>query len=285
MIIATGAFESKKDTRDIKDTTLSGVLSENYNYDTHIDVLETENQKKLGICTSYIKSYIEYLYFLKTGSYTRLSAGFLYLVTKRYIDLNNDEGSSPRSALKAALKYGVCKESVFPTNVDVSYEDFMKQNIPAVAFNDALNYRIGGYISIPTDPSFIAYALDKYKLLYVRMLLGKEWYTDIKGNITWDKNKILPLRSPVQAISGHAVLLSGYEIKEGKFKWKGRNSWSRLWADNGNFFGFEPYMPTECWAVTLESITPLKDVPNSPKIDDSTWRMFMVLLRKLKVIK
>jgi hypothetical protein len=282
--IAAGALPSTKDTRDVKDTTLSGVLPLSVNYDTHIDMIEVEHQKKIGICTSYLKSYVEYLYYLKTGKYTRLSAAFLYIVTKRYIDQNKYEGSSPRSALKALMKYGVCRESVFPTNTDLTHEQFVTQDIPKEAFNDALSYRIGGYISIPTEQSLMAYALDKYKLLYTRFELGEEWYTDINGKITWDKNLILPLRGPKTVISGHAVLLSGYEIKDGTFKWKGRNSWSDAWADRGNFYGFSPYQPTECWAITLESVEPLKPTI-SPTVNDGVLRAFLKVLRSIGVIK
>lgn len=282
--ISTGALPSVKDSRDVKDTTLSGVLPQNINYDTHIDMIEVEHQKKIGICTAYLKSYVEYLYYLKTGKYTRLSAAFLYIVTKRYIDQNKFEGSSPRSALKALMKYGVCRESVFPTNTDLTHEQFVNQHIPKEAFDDALSFRIGGYISIPNEQSFMAYALDKYKLLYVRFELGKEWYTDINGRITWDKSAVLPLRKPESIISGHAVLLSGYEIKDGAFKWKGRNSWSEAWADKGNFFGFTPYEPTECWAITLESVQTLKESP-SPVVHSNVLKSFMELLRSIGVIK
>lgn len=280
----TGAIASKKDKRDIVDTTLSGPILDNYNYDTQIDIIETEYQKKIGICTSYLKSYVEYLYYLKTGKYTRLSAGFLYLVTKRFIDQNRQEGSQLRSVLKAITKFGVCTEAVFPTNTDLTHDQFLDQAIPQAAFNDALNYRIGGYVSIPAEQSFMAYALDKYKLLYVRFDLGEEWYTATDGRISWDKKDILPLRSPRWLISGHAVLLSGYEIKDGTFKWKGRNSWSRAWGDDGNFFGYLPYRPTECWAITLDSVVPLKEI-NSPMIEESVWRRFMETLRALKIIK
>jgi len=282
--ISTGASKSTVDPRDIQDLSLFSPLTGDYDIYTHIDMLNVEHQKKVGACTAALKSYIEYLYFLKTGKYVRLSMAFLYIVTKIYIDKNYIEGSSLRSAINASMKYGVCTEDTMPSNFELTHEQFLSQRIPDNAWNEALGYRIGGYVSIPIEQSLIVAALDKYKLLYVRYEVGEEWYTSITGVITWAKELILPLRSPKKVISGHAVILNRAKLGN-KVENHGRNTWSRLWGNNGDFYTFyENYKPTEAWAVTLESQMPLVK-PAGPVIQEKDWRKLLELLRFLKLIK
>lgn len=277
-MFGTGALPSKIDPRDVKDTSLTLSYPYPSEYETFIDMLEVEDQEKIGICTSYLKTYIEYLYFKKTGKYVRLSAAFLYIITKLYIDKNMQEGSQLRSALKAAQKYGVCTEATFPTNVNMTHAQFLSQSIPKEAWNEALNYRIGGYINIPIEKSLLAAAIHKYGMLYARMEVGSSWWTP-----SWHWKDILPLRKPSSVVSGHAVNHHGYEISD-KTKIRGRNSWGKEWALMGNFYYFmEDYMPTEAWAITLESVMPMVD--NTPLISDSMWRKLIAIFRDLKIIK
>jgi hypothetical protein len=287
--IGFGADPSKADKRDARDAELSLAYPFAAAYDTHIDMLNVEYQRKVGACTASLKSYVEYLYYRKTGKYVRLSMAFLYVVTKLYIDQNLTEGSSLRSALKAAQKYGVATEDSFPTDFTKSHAEFLMQPIPKGAWDSALEYRIGGYVSIPVERSCMAAAIDKYGLLYARYEVGSEWYTAKDGRVSWRKEDVLPLRAPKSVISGHAIILSGYDLTSEKAAIRGRNTWSDQWADRGNFLAYhEDYPITEAWAVTLDSVMPFvaPAVPGEQKVvDEKTWRGILAILRKFNIIK
>lgn len=242
--ISFGAVSSPSDSRTFKDTALVAP-NPSESYKTDISMLPVRYQEKLGVCMAEETcGYVEWLYFKKTGKYVRLSTAFLYIVTKLYIDKNFIEGSSHLSMLKAAQKYGICTEESFPTNYKLSHTDFLLKTIPAKAFTEALNYKIGAYFQIPVDVSLIRGAIKKYGLVALRMEVGKEWFTP-----SWKASEILPLKKPESVISGHAVYLYGYE--PGNVFWL-RNSWSANWAEGGNaFFDDDNYSPTEAWVATL----------------------------------
>jgi len=286
--VGFGAEPSKIDRRDATDAEVTLAYPYPLSSDTHIDMLHVEYQRKVGACTASLKSYVEYLYYVKTGRYVRLSMAFLYIVTKLYIDQNGNEGSSLRSALKAAQRYGVCTEEAFPSDFTLTHAQFLAQAMPARAWTEALNYRIGGYLSIPVERSLLAAALDKYGLLYARYEVGQEWYTAKDGRVSWRKEDVLPLRSPKSVLSGHAIILSGYDLSSERAGIKGRNTWSDQWADRGNFLAYhEDYPITEAWAVTLDSVMPLMapPKPGEPTVSEATWRGLLALLRKFNIIK
>lgn len=278
--ISTGAYESKKDKRDYQDPDIAFSYPYPIQARTDIDRLFVEYQRKVGACTASLKTYIEWLYYKKTGTYVRLSMAFLYIVTKRFIDKNKGEGSSLRSALKAATKYGVCTEETFPSNFALTHAEFVDQEIPQSAFTEALNYTIGGYINIPIERSLMCAAIDKYGLLYVRFDIDSHWWLP-----SWSAKDILPLKAPLKGMgTGHAVLLNGYDLSDVKEKIEGRNTWSVTWADKGNFYTFlTEYQPTEAWAVTLDSQSHLQ-VDNSPTVPEKVWRRVLQVLREIGLI-
>lgn len=256
--IGFGAFPSPKDYRDHQDPELVQGLPYPAEFHTDVTPLVVTNQKKLGICTSNLAYYAEWLYFKKTGVYTRLSRRFLYSVTKNLIDQNAMEGSSLRSALKAAYNYGICKEETFPSDTEgFTHDQYIDINaIPPAAWAEAKNFKVGGYISIPTTKEGLMQGLYKYGLLYSMMQVGKEWWTDINGNVTWDRTKIDPLRPPVNVVSGHAVVHTAYDPVSLEL----RNSWSTSWDCDGNgHHEHNRYLPRESWAVTLDKVA--NDLP------------------------
>lgn len=282
----TGAHPSIPDERDelYKDKELSYGFPFPTQYQTNLSIFvpnNLKNQLSLGVCTASLSYYIEYLYWKKTGIYVKLSMAFLYLVTKRFVDGNTTEGSSARSALKAAQNLGICTEATFPSNFALSYEDFMAQIIPQAAMDEALNYKIGQYSSIPLEPSLIAGAIYKYGLLYGRVEIDSHWWTP-----SWLPKDIDPLQPPTAAFTGHMINLFGYDDSQAKTKDFLLNSWGQKWDNNGTgSLIHEDYMPhmTELWAVTLDPIQPAK-VDASPQISIGVIAQFMAILRKIGLI-
>lgn len=257
MEISFGAHRSKPDYRDIQheDITLAGIVPSIYteNYST----IPVTMQNKIGICTSNL-CYLMQKNLQKQGINVVLSRRFLYTVTKRYIDNNTQEGSSLRSALKAAYNYGVALESTVPTDTTVSHADFIKEyEWPQSVWDEALKYRIDGYVSVKIDRDAIAKAIYECGGIYARVEVGKEWYTNTNGYGSWLSKDILPLRRPITPISGHAIVPFAYDNSNTKFDITLRNSWSTGWANQGNGdLLLEDYSPdfTEAWTITLQPI-------------------------------
>lgn len=273
--IAFGAHKSKRDARDHKDSTLVKAFPYPQKHEVDMSAIRSFYQGQIGICTgaALVVSIIEYLYWLKTGKYVKLSVAFLYIVTKLKVDVNFVEGSSLRSALKAAYKYGVCTESTFPTNIDISHGEFLAQTIPKQAWNEALNYTIGGYVSIPVDQSLIAAAVWKYGPLYARFEVSDKWFKP-----SWFEKDISPLVSGKPVLSGHAVAITAYDLSNAKNPMWLKNSWGPEWFRNGSgLFNFSDYKPTEVWAVTLDSTMHMSENPPSAFLGDIGKRLLDVL--------
>jgi hypothetical protein len=179
------------------------------------------------------------------------------------------------------MKYGVCREAVFPSDASLTHEQLLARPIPQVAWNDALNQRIGGYMNIPIDPSLIKLAIKRFGMLYAMVEIGDKWWTP-----SWHKDDILPLKKSYPIVGGHAICIYGYQEVNGKLRIYFKNSWGPGWADNGNaYFDYEDYKPylRECFGITLESLMHMVD--NSPKVEESVWRGLLDLFRKINIIK
>jgi len=282
--IAFGAHPSKEDRRNIKDPHLALGVPYPSIYETDISgmtgLLKLRYQKLLGVCVACaITTYVEYLYWKKTGKYTRLSVAFLYLVTKKLIDGNTEEGTSLHSGIKAAMKYGICTESTFPTNYDLIHTQFIRQPIPPEAYTEAINYTIGGYVSVPIDRSLFAAAIFKYGMLLTRMEVGSTWFTP-----SWLPKDIFPLKKPTVVISGHGIDHHEYDLTKEKSKFGFLNWWSVGWGNKGTGEHLmEDYEPTEAWALTLDSVMQYQD--NSPVISGSIWKRLFDIFRSAGTLK
>jgi hypothetical protein len=274
-----GANPSKLDVRDHKDDQAL-VAPYPTSHTTQLSPLVVRMQYKIGKCVAEsVTKQLEYLYYKKTGEYVQLSDDFLYFITKKFIDGNSDEGTSMRSVLKAVQKYGTCKKSTFSVEVgdSMSYADYWSHSttLTQAMYDEALNYKGGQYLAIPLDEEMIKAAIYAYDMLVARFEVGKEWWTP-----SWNAKDILPLKPPVDVISGHANILYAYDdtlIYNG-------NSWSDLWALQGNGnFNFKTYAPhlTEVWALTLSPVV----VDNSPVLSADVVSKFVRLLRWLKLIR
>ena len=128
----------------------------------------------------------------------RYSADFQYLLQKKYIDGNWNEGSSARSALKVASKYGLLPEKYFKHKIsrNQSYSKYIKK-LQAITDEEIAGYlkktiKIKGYASVPVTRDAMANAIDETNGgLLVRFALGNEWWTP----------PIEPLRPPKVYVS------------------------------------------------------------------------------------
>jgi len=282
-----GALPSARDIRDIKDPTLSLASPYPESHETEFPGFTGEDrqalydryQRNVGVCVACaVATYVEYLYWLKTGKYERLSVAFLYIAIKRLVDGNPYEGTSLRSGIRAAMKYGVCRESTFPTDYSLSHAEFLSQWVPDAAWTEALDFTIGGYVSVPVDRSLMAAAIHKYGLLLTRMEVGDSWWSP-----SWLPKDIFPLRKSKSVVSGHAVDHHRYALSDGT-ELGFLNWWSGRWGRRGHGeHVLEDYAPTECWALTLDSVAQFRN--QGPTVSEGVWRSLLEILRRFGPLK
>lgn len=278
--LGLGAHPSPTDHRDHRDTQLAMGSPMPDKYVVDISKLQVRMQYFIGKCIGEGNAKKADDLFGMVSS-----DDFIYLGAKS-IDGNLTEGSNIRSALKFMQQTGVCRYSTFsiPVNDTTTYAEYITNKAPQAAFDEAASYKIGEYFSVTIDIDMIKAALLKYGALVARVDVGEEWYTDVDGVTTWDATKILPLRAPQTVISGHCIVIYGYDstLTAGKTALHIANSWSTDWADNGNgYLYFEDYMPhiSEAWVVTLD-----KQIP-SPVVSDATVSLFVKFMQYLGLMK
>lgn len=232
------------------------------------------DQHRVGICTS-----ISLTMNVHRATGKKYSPDFQYLLQKKFIDGNWDEGSSAFSALKAAHKYGMLPVKEFEKYVDeddrkLTYRRYIKklQNISDKDVDKLLakcEKPIEGYAKVPASRDLLANGIDENESgLIARFTIGKEWWT----------KPIEPLRKPKEIISGHLINLTNYAGNSFRIA----NSWGTDWADKGTAYHLHrDYRPTEAWAVFYKEIPEEVDTkPIAKKVID-----IAELLKLIKILK
>jgi hypothetical protein len=183
---------------------------------------------------------------------------------------NSGDGTYPALVAKILRKYGVPLAKYCPNDVTLSDDVFVFNrninNIPQVAFIDALNRRAGADLGEPVSADGIrkalTYAQQNKGAVMILRRIGDSYWKDVNGNTTWDKSKILPIRVPIQFVGGHEESLTGIDKEPGtgrdRVYWL--NHWSPTWADNGR--GWE-YL--DVWLPFVNEIRVI--VPSIPAVD------------------
>lgn len=203
---------------------------------------DIEDQFRVGICTA-----ISMTQNARKATGKKYSADFQYLLQKKFIDGNWDEGSSIFSALKVTKNFGMLPEEEWTHTTEkdrkLSYIKYIKklQNISEEEIGRLLKIasknKIIAYSAVPINRDTLASAIDESESgLLARFVIGKEWWT----------KPIEPLRSPKEIISGHAITISNYAGNSFRIA----NSWGVDWADKGTaYYLHDIFRPTEAWMV------------------------------------
>lgn len=262
----TGAKESPYDIRTFSHPVKAyPKASGGVKYDT----ADIHDQGLVGICTA-----ISIVQNASKALGKKFSADFQYLIQKKYVDKDWEEGSAIISALKAAkgvedkdgnfLYGGFLPEENWKFTIsddrNLTYDEYIKklQAIPESEiqklFAISKNYRLKAYASVPVNRDAMAQAIDSsVSGVITRYSIGQEWWTNKAGKTTWDKNAIEPLRPPAKIISGHAVIDTNFAGNSFRIA----NSWSPQWADGGTAYRIQDeYAPTECWSVFYYDVPP-----------------------------
>ena len=247
-----GANESPKDYRTIKSDAVMALPLTTGGYDYLPE--DIEHQHKVGICTA-----ISIVQMAQKVYKTKYSADFQYLLQKKFIDQNWNEGSSPLASLKVGNKYGFlpAEDWVYTSEADreLPYSQYIEKlkAIPDSEVNRLISLcenKLKGYEIIDSDiPEKVAAAIQNSEAgIITRYEVGQEWWTP-----SWKKEDINPLRAPAQSISGHQIIASLYRFNDKKLI-RLSNTWGKDWCDQGEADTYyEDYKMTEAWLPHFKS--------------------------------
>lgn len=243
---------SEEDVRDYKtEQTMASIqlppVTHGKEYDFHL------NQRSIGICTAIsICTVMQKMYGIP------FSPQFLYVLGKRLIDKNEIEGSSARTMLTIANKYGVLPLADNPQDdTHKSLAEYMDITFTDTQMAKASLYKIK-YASARLDP--VGFATDLYNSKYgliTRQAVGDNTYRP-----SWKKSDLELLKVPTPVTGGHLVLVNWYsgldenQLREWHNTWGDKNSPTTdnglVWSDDGNlkykYSTQRPYV-TEAWTI------------------------------------
>jgi peptidoglycan hydrolase-like protein with peptidoglycan-binding domain len=254
---AFGAIRSKYDKRTlIHDTTVVKALPLTTGGMIYPPE-DIENQRKVGICTAIdITNQASKFYGKK------YSADFQYLIQKSLVDGNWIEGSSVFSALKTANKYGFLPAELFPITEKDRIDTYANYLNKLQNLSGQISYlltkcenKLAGYAQLPyKDPQSIATAInDNPTGIQCMVLVGKEWYTDEQGIVTYAPALIDPIRPPKIVISGHSIKATYFDFTANQWPLYA-NTWGTDYDLGGNcHIG---YTPIEAWIPYFTAVPP-----------------------------
>lgn len=267
--MGSGALESPEDYRYINSEHIAGATPDlgTFAQSFHLDFNKVPDvyQRKIGACTCHTAAEMKMRRNLRLSGSTRVvSPRFTYSLAKIEDGIadQTEQGTYPVMALKVGVKYGFASEDTCTNDTTLPFADYIYGkaigNIPQAAFDEAANNKIPGYVQVGkfsnVTAANIMQALTQYQDGVKTCLpIGTEWWTDASGNATYDSLKILPIRKCVSVVSGHDIVITGWEIEAAtkRVVFFFRNHWSTAWAnqDNGWLY-FDDHTITEAWAIT-----------------------------------
>ena len=249
-----GANPSTTDSRDILAhhlTDMAGVpqvtkASIDYSTDEVLD------QGQKGVCTA-----ISLAAMMSKMFGVKLSWAFLYKQGKK-LDGNTDEGSSLRTMLRAAQKFGLPRYELAPYNATNTYAEFMAEpDYAPEVYATAQLYKLPAYAQVlPLNEETLMQALATSVYgLYTRIVVGSEFWTDKDGNRTFDPALLEPIRTPQNIVGGHAIITRELDYTVPQWTGTWRNSWGIGYCDKGDSqFLTSPwvknYFLTEAWVIS-----------------------------------
>lgn len=250
-IFSFGGIKSPYDYRDVPFAAVAAgipeVVPDTY-FPSFFRKLPVWNQRKIGACVGHAWGKTrQKSEFQEKGQIIPLSARFLYALAKSIDGLPGDVGTYPRVVAKILKDKGICTEGTLANDTTLTFDQYVDvSQIPQSAYDEAKQYAIGGYgfanINADEIKKAIWYAGEQRKDIVMLVRVGKEWWTDRNGNVSWNATDLLPIRPPQTVVSGHEIYPLAYETVNGRLKIWFINSWTENWADQGmGWFYFDEY--------------------------------------------
>ena len=262
----TGALESPHDYRYVNMEHLAGAAPETTPTSFHIDFSNVPDlyQRKIGACTTHAAAEMRIAREIRLkGQLKRYSPRFTYAMAKTTDGLPADEqGTYTVMPFKIGVKFGFATEDTVPNDTTLDFNAYVYnrdiRKIPEAAFKEAADNRIPGYVQIGSFNAItesqikqgLMHSLDGVKTC---LPVGKEWYTAKNGQSSWLSKDILPIRKCIDPVSGHDIVITGWELETntGRTKIFFRNHWSLQWADQDNgWFYLDDHQLREAWVIS-----------------------------------
>lgn len=241
-----GAEKSPFDLRTFRYSADKAALPPHSAGESWANTAYIDDQHRVGICTAISMTMRAHRHF---G--VQFSPDFQYLLQKKYVDGNWNEGSSALSACKVGNKYGFLPKDKwkFTTEEDrklsySKYIDKLKRITDAEIeemLQEAAKYKISAYAKLNNSVYDLGGAIAENGAVIARFVVGEEWW----------KTPIEPLRRAAKPISGHLVNIT----KRVGDSYRIANSWGKDWVDGGTAYGlYATYSPTEMWQVWFSGV-------------------------------
>ncbi len=239
-----GGIKSPTDYRDVDLATaveLPAASSLPLAFEVDYSMLPVWDQHALGACVGHaLGKDAQQKEFEENKKVVNFSPRFIYALAK-CVDGYDGQGTYPRLAFKMWQKYGCATETTVPNDTTLDHETYCYQrkieNIPQVAFDDALKYRIKSYAFPTHDATTIKQTIYMFGGFDALLTIGSEWYV-YKG----DGAVPVPISNTIEG--NHEVKVFGYKVVDGKTWLKYRNSWNNRWGLKGDgWLILEDYQP------------------------------------------
>jgi hypothetical protein len=183
------------------------------------------NQGILGTCVANAFSYCVSKQTNKKVNPSRLC---LYAICRTidHTPLNQDDGTTIRTACQAIANYGVCQEFVYP------YTSSYTALPPLTAFTSSKKFNRFTYLFISQDLTSIKNSLRTYNSpIIFGIMIYSSFFTETQGIIP------LPDKSKDTLLGGHCMTIVGYNDTTQMFTCG--NSWGTSWGVKG--YCYIPY--------------------------------------------
>ncbi len=246
---ASDACDSCDHVRNKRDENLLRVLRDKMSplvtnapiSDSHLNIdycSPIEDQGQLGSCTAQaVVGLMEYMMRRGRGQYIDGSRLFLYKVTRNLHGWTGDTGAYVRTAMKAAVTFGIPPEEHWPYDVDV-FED----EPTAFLYSYASNYQVLNYARIDTPDISTDEVIDRVLRTLESGFCLAFGFT-VFDSLTDEPDIRFPDPEFDSVSGGHAVVAVGYDLNhevDGEVvpSLVIRNSWGLDWGVEG--YGYLP---------------------------------------------
>lgn len=234
-----GCLKDPADSRDIPVSLVLPRLEAPAEIDYSGRMSPVRDQGEEGTCVGFAAAVgvKEYQEMTEHGRFIGLSPRYLYALCKSLDGIPDQEGTYPRTAMKALAETGVCREECWP------YRPYQKDRPCAEADSQAAPFRIRTYARLNgTAEMERSLSVNGPFLAGVEVFSG--WFRTRDGKI--------PEPGPAEAsLGGHAIAVVGYSRAGNYFKFK--NSWGEDWGKGGYGFLSYEYLKEHCldaWSAT-----------------------------------
>jgi len=187
------------------------------------------NQGNLGDC---VANAFFYCIMAQTNNNINLSRLYLYANCRciDYTPLDQDDGTTIRSACKALSNYGVCKENVYPYNI----ANYMLLPILS-AYQNAKRFQTFTYYFLNQDLTTIKNCLSTNK---VPIVFGFSVYSSFMSSSVSQTGTVPYPNIKTETLEGgHCMCIVGYNDTTQMFTCA--NSWGASWGNKG--YCYMPY--------------------------------------------